>query len=120
VGGGGGGQEKNPMPPSRKTQVRRRATEPSQSRQEGLPVSRETPPLLSDSEPKREFMVKETANPAMRAAKRAAENNRIVAENLVDLIATLVAEGVLDAEAWLKPTIALERLLENGSSSPSN
>jgi len=99
-----------------KDRIRRRAPEPAPSRQTSeLPASA----LLSDeSEPQRVFHVKPPASASNRDVQRAKENSCIVAGVLLDLIAELVAEGILDPEEWLKPSESLGRLLANGSSSP--
>jgi len=59
---------------------------------------------------KQSFHVKQDPSPRGRELARVSENNRIVSENLLDVIRSLCEDGVLDRIEWAESIIALGRV----------
>jgi len=71
----------------------------------------DSPPSLSE-EPaaKQSFHVKQDPSPRGRQVHTLSENNRIVSENLIDVIMALCEDGVLDRIEWAESIVALNRV----------
>jgi len=74
------------------------------------------PSLGEDRPPKVSFHVKpdatRTGQGLEKLAKRMSENNRVVSENLIDIIRVLCDEGTLDRLEWAESLVALGRLVD--------
>jgi len=102
------------MPPSRKVSSRSKARQPAADPRQIEAFPEQDPILFLGEEPaaKCSFHVKPDPSPRGRSIARLSENNRIVSENLMDVILTLCEDGVLDKSQWAETIVLLSKVAD--------